>query len=262
MAIDAESTFANTNNTAFPNTESVNASGPLATDGTEFVKALIDNYMFGPQQALLNYAGLTPNGVSESASNSQELEAMKSSFGYPGEEVNWYGSVDPSTVGAKILLLHGQGVLVANYQELTNTVYVGDIDNGTAEAFFRADDAAGTIRNTTGDYLILPDARGRVGRYLDTTGIVDPDGALRLVGDTQEDAFQGHWHDILNGSSQRITRPAGGGVGGTSNTGAAAPSLTDYMVAKDIVSDGINGTPRISSETRMKNISVRPGIRY
>ena len=250
MAIDAESTFANTNNTAFPNTESVNASGPLATDGTEFVKALIDNYMFGPQQALLNYAGLTPNGVSESASNSQELEAMKASFGYPGEEVNWYGSVDPSAVGAKILLLHGQGVLVANYQELTNTVYVGDVDNGTAEAFYRADDAAGTTRNTTGAYLILPDARGRTLRYLDTTGTVDPDGASRLVGDSQEDAFQGHEHTYDE------PRPTG------ANGGALSGAIANNDTTKGVVSDGVNGTPRTSSETRMKNISVRPGIRY
>ncbi len=67
MAIDALATFVNTNGAAFPNTEGKNATGPSATDGTEFVKAMIDNYMFGPQQALIDYAGLTPDGFAEAA---------------------------------------------------------------------------------------------------------------------------------------------------------------------------------------------------
>ena len=63
MATDSNAAFVNTDNAPFPNNKSVNASGPTATDGTEFVKTMIDNYMFGPQLALLNYAGLIPDGV-------------------------------------------------------------------------------------------------------------------------------------------------------------------------------------------------------
>lgn len=159
MAIDASVALTNTNAVAFPGTESVNASGPTAVDGTEYVKVLIDNYMMGPQQALLNFAGLTPDGLPEEDGASQELEAMQKSFGYPGEAVNWYGDLDPATVGARILLLHGQGILISQYTELTTSVYVGDGNNATAPAFYKADDAAGTIRNIAGIYLILPDAQ-------------------------------------------------------------------------------------------------------
>ena len=159
MAIDASVALTNTNAIAFPGTEAVNASGPTAVDGTEYVKVLIDNYMFGPQQALLNYAGLTPDGLPEEDGASQELEALQKSFGYPGEGVNWYGDLDPAVVGARILLLQGQGILISQYPELTTSVYVGDGNNATAPAFYKADDAAGTIRNIAGIYLILPEGR-------------------------------------------------------------------------------------------------------
>lgn len=160
MAIDSDVAFVNTNGVAFPNNEAVNATGPTATDGTEFVKNLIDNYMFGPQQALLDHAAIIPSGSVEAAGASQEIEAMQKSFGHPGESVNWYGDSDPAVLGMRVLLLHGQGVLIATYPELTAAVYVGDGNNASAPAFYKADDAAGTIRNTAGIYLILPDARG------------------------------------------------------------------------------------------------------
>ena len=159
MAVDSNVAFINTDGALFPNNEAVNATGPSTTDGTEFVKTMIDNDMFGPQQALLDYAGLVPSGVAEAAGASQELEAMQKSFSHPGEAVNWYGEDDPAVVGSRVLLLHGQGVQVSVYPELTAAVYVGDVDNPSAPAFYRADDAAGTIRNIVGVYLILPDAR-------------------------------------------------------------------------------------------------------
>lgn len=253
MAIDSNVAFVNTNGSAFPNNEAVNASGPSATDGTEFVKTMIDNYMFGPQQALLDYAGLTPNGTPESAGASQELDALKFSFGHPGESVDWYGQADPGTLGLRLLLLNGQGVLVASYPELTNAVYVGDGNNATAEAFFRADDAGGAVRNINGDFLILADARGRFKRALDTTGAIDPDGASRLVGDSQEDTMQGHHHDHAPSGAN-----SGGGAGIVSNYATANGQLKVFNPS----SDGVNGVPRTGLETRAKNISIQAAIRY
>ena len=79
---DFETAFANTNNVAFPNTEAVNATGPSATDGTEFVKIGIDDGMdWGYSQALLDAAGLTPNGLIEEGGNSQKLNAQEILFG-------------------------------------------------------------------------------------------------------------------------------------------------------------------------------------
>ena len=257
MAFDAQIVFTNTDGTPFPDTEGVNASGPLTIDGTEFVKAMVDNYMFGPQQALLNYAGLTPNGVSEEDGNSQELEAMQKSFGHPGELVGWFGNNDPASLGLRVLLMQGQGILVANYSELVAAAYIGDPDNGTSDSFFRADDAAGTIRNTGGNYMILPDARGLAIRGMDNTGLVDPDGATRLPGDSQLDAFQGHFHDIptrknaTNSNENTITEGATDGSPGTVVGGAGVASIA-----------GGFSTPRVEDETRMVNLSAHLAVRY
>jgi len=260
MAIDAQSAFVNTNNVAFPDTESVNASGPTATDGTEFVKVMIDNYMFGRQQALLDYASLTPDGNAEAAGASQEIEAMKRSFGYPGESVVWYGNQDPGALGLRVLLLEGQGILAGDYLDLVAATYVGDLDNGTAEGFFRADNSDGTSRNINGAYFILPDARGLALRALDDTGLVDVDRMGNgIPGDSQLDAFQGHIHQFEcqdwsgnANNAQLVTATAGEGT-------RTAPQAQHFLAT---VSDGIHGTPRVSTETRMMNISAFFGIRY
>lgn len=141
----------------FPNTTSVNSTGSGTGDGTEWVKVGIDNFQFGVSQALLDYAGLTPNGVTESAGASQFLEAIQKGHGIgPGKYVQWGLKDDPSVTGDRVLLLTGQGVLVASFSDLDDAVYVGDPDNATAPFFYHADDAAGTVRNIAGIYLILP----------------------------------------------------------------------------------------------------------
>lgn len=67
--------FVNTDGNSFPNTASVNSSGPGTTDGTEFIKAMIDD-LWGYNQALLNYTEDTPNGSSEANGASQRLNSI------------------------------------------------------------------------------------------------------------------------------------------------------------------------------------------
>ena len=102
-------------------------------------------------------------------------------------------------------------------------------------------------------------ARGRFPRGIDPTGINDPSG-IRAVGSTQEDAFQGHNHNVYDnygGSSAELpywhqgTRNMLNGHF-TRNTTA---ELWGWK-AKEAVTDGTNGAPRISSETRPKNFAV------
>lgn len=272
MALNPVSAFVNTDNSVFPDTESVNASGPTSTDGTEFVKVMIDNYMFGRQQALLNYASLTPNGLVESSDNSQEIEAMRISFGHPGESVVWYGNQDPSALGLRIILLQNQGILVSDYLDLVNTTYVGDVNNAIAGGFYRADDPAGSTRNINGAYFILPEARGLSLRGIDLTGLNDPDGATRLPGSTQQDSFQGFGFfggtSASSGGGQQLHAP---GVDVGFGKRAASPGVNVY---RSLTALGTNtligldsdnpsfGEPRVSSETRMKNIAAFLGIRY
>lgn len=67
-------------------------------------------------------------------------------------------------------------------------------------------------------------------------------------GAVQNDAFQGHRH-ALSTSSPWVYQ-AGAQVGGTGNSGVPGLNVLDP------ITDGTNGTPRTSSETRSKNIGV------
>ena len=192
--IDYVAVFTNTNSLAFPDTLTVNASGPSTDDGTELVKLFGDD-IWGARQAVMDYAGLIPDGVSEAPGTSQLVEALQLGFGgSPGFVQEWNLASDPGTTGHRCLFLQGQGILRANYVALDDAVYVGDGNNAAVAAgggfYYRADDAAGTTPNIAGIYLILPDRRGVVGRGLDVAASIDPDGASRFLGDLQIDAMQ------------------------------------------------------------------------
>lgn len=191
-------TIANTTG-AFPNVVSENITTPGAGDGTPFIKQLIDT-TFGVFQALMDKAGLTPSGTTESATISQILQAIRNIAGHPGELVPWFGKVgvDPASVGIRLLPLEGQGILRANYTILDDTCYVGDSFNPTASAFYRADNADGTSRSTSGVYLILPEARGCFFRGYDPTNVNDPRGNIRDFGDFQADEIRDHAHTLAD----------------------------------------------------------------
>ncbi len=81
---DFNTAFVNTNSVAFPNTEAVNSSSPSATDGTEFIKIMIDDGAgWGYVQALFDEAEITPNGTAEAVGASQKLDALEILFGIP-----------------------------------------------------------------------------------------------------------------------------------------------------------------------------------
>jgi hypothetical protein len=83
---------------------------------------------------------------------------------------------------------------------------------------------------------------------------VDPDGASRTLGHNQVDAMQGHEHDIdydgfdtsVPGALNSFTRLSGFSIDNTDG----------------IVTDGVNGTPRITTESRMVNFSTKFVIWY
>jgi hypothetical protein len=111
-----------------------------------------------------------------------------------------------------------------------------------------------------GNNWVLCDGRDVSGsKYATLTGSTTvPNMAnrfLRMVGDdsvalglTQEDAFQGHWHNL------RYRGDASGG--GTGGYVIWQPNATSTNSVQDAISDGVNGTPRKASETRPKNVSV------
>ena len=79
---------------AFPNTVSQNATGPGATDGTPWIKSVIDD-LWGARQVLINESGQTPNALTESVANgSQAYEAIRRITGYAGEVIYWAGQTN------------------------------------------------------------------------------------------------------------------------------------------------------------------------
>jgi hypothetical protein len=151
----------------FPDALAINASGAGATDGTEFIAGYINNGIFGPSQAFMDYAAGSanapsgtvgvPNGVTEAAGASQILEAIQKAHGIgPGKGVQWNLADDPSVTGDRVLLLSNQTILIASYQELVDATYVGDGNNATAPYFYKSSDAGGVTRSTSGTYFTLP----------------------------------------------------------------------------------------------------------
>ncbi|SOC89927.1 hypothetical protein SAMN05421890_4916 [Ensifer adhaerens] len=98
-------------------------------------------------------------------------------------------------------------------------------------------------------------ARGRFLRGIDNGAGNDPDGT-RSPGATQADAFQGHRQHIgvnyvTGGSNIRVQEQ--NATSSFSDNNVALPANLQTL---DFITDGTNGTPRISNETRPKNVAV------
>jgi microcystin-dependent protein len=94
---------------------------------------------------------------------------------------------------------------------------------------------------------VVPNMLGRTLRGLDAAGTVDPDGAGRSLGDTQEDAFQGHEHEF-----QRST----GSYGYTGDQYVSPARSYPNFTTSNILEKSGYGAPRYEDETRMKNVAV------
>ncbi len=265
MAIDYNSGIGPIpNNTgAFPNVVSNNVTAPGAGDGTPFVKPMIDD-AWGRFQDLLNRAGLTPNGADEAAGSSQHFEALRRCFGAPGEVVLWHGQADPASLGIRLLILQGQGVLRTSYPDLDAAVYIGDGNNPDLgyPAYFHADDAAGTIRNTTGAYLILADCRGQFLRGWDPTGVVDPQGPSRKFPDKQFYAILTHTHRIYTTTTGLYAKYKFIDKYGAADPGleVASGETGDRLIAATMSSP--SATYISAFETRPNNYAAKICVRY
>jgi hypothetical protein len=285
----------NNNVGVFPLVQAINSSGPLIPDGSEIIDEVIDDVWL-EKQALLDFYDYPPLGspdlagvfgaVFKNLPISQPLALQYMNYATPGTIVNWASEIDPAVVGAtlglgmeiRLLLLHGQGILRADYLMLDAIVYVGDLENATADSFYHADDDQGAVRNIAGDYLILPDARGYSFRGLDPSGLIDPEGAGRIVGSEQEDALQeitGEFPIMQKegGTNNHVVFQSGGGgalaveqdfIQGPTNTQIASYSspvdkTLDRVLFNASASLGTNVDP---DETRGKNIATHFAIHY
>jgi len=219
----------------------------------------VDGLPLSPGVALTDNLHTTQGGVDYKATLQSIYDAIKYEAVPAGQVFSVAWNADPATLGHKALLLQGQGIIRANYPELDTAVYVGDGNNATASAFYRATDSGGVTRSTTGTYLILPDARGRMIRGLDLAGSIDPDGASRDLGSYQDDSIQGHAHTFFQDGA--------GGASKNPNTlnngdGLRALEVTPRPVVGGAITDALFGSSRVSTETRSVNIALNHVITY
>jgi hypothetical protein len=272
----------NTNGT-YPDTESQDVTSPGAGNGTPFLKPMIDDN-WGANQALMDHAGLIPDGVQEANGLAERLLAMQRVAGHPGECVLWWGEQDPAVVGARVMLLEGQFIDVNLYPDLAAAVYIGDANNDLS-GFLTADGAFmkysspildSAFLDTAGPWMYMPDARGMFLRGSDDTLSVDI--ATRFSGSIQAWGMREHGHGIydggLGGSYLNFSQtPVGIKEGADPPVNACAPIgttptpvLTGMSIAKDLIEKdesafiaaaNINGW-----ETRPINMNLYIGVRY
>jgi len=113
----------------------------------------------------------------------------------------------------------------------------------------------------------LPDMRGEFVRGLDDGRGVD---SGRTFGSAQDDRFQGHYHSLTDPGHFHYTASAvspGGYIraaaeGAYNGTGyPVAPRATGITITAP-ATDGADGSPRTSSETRPRNIALMSCIKY
>lgn len=120
----------------------------------------------------------------------------------------------------------------------------------------------------------LPDFRGRFLRGADNGAGNDPDAAGRLelnpggntgdnVGSYQDDAFQGHYHNVARTGSNTQLHADGGpneedveGSGSLDDQRYNINDIAAQMTATTPETMGAFGSPRYTSETRPKNVNV------
>jgi hypothetical protein len=106
----------------------------------------------------------------------------------------------------------------------------------------------------------IPDLRGRFVRGVDGAANRDPDKATRTaanaggntgnnVGSVQDDAVQGHFHQGYQGNGNTGNSPSYGSI-------SNQPFTVNPTYPNSPVTDGSNGAPRTSSESRGKNVNL------
>jgi len=117
----------------------------------------------------------------------------------------------------------------------------------------------------------IPDTRGLFLRGVDHSRGNDPDAAARIIaalggntGDTvgskQLSAMWGHWHRNYGSTNTLSSVSASGGTTGGGDMRRDASR--DQGRAKEILTDGVHGTPNLTSESRPINLYVNHIIKY
>jgi hypothetical protein len=163
-------------------------------------------------------------------------------------------AADGSTIGAP-----GSGATRANDDTLALfTLWWTDFSDALLPILNSAGGASTRGVSAAADWaamkrLTVFDARGRFPRAADSSA--------NIIGSKQEDALQGHFHhvNVMNEAAGATVRGMNTIVTAQSPVSrAAGTSAASSLQAQTIETDNVNGTTRIASETRPRNIAMLP----
>jgi hypothetical protein len=207
------STFVNTDGNSYPDTAAVNSSGPGTTDGTEFVKAMIDD-AWGFNQALLNYTDDTPNGSSEADGASQRLDSIlkivanittiSTTSSHTVEEWNKHGIIVATGSGITITLSAGTGADQSNrvlvYNQSGGLV---SVNNGSTTDVIQDNELIEYIYDGTSAFdRIVQDPK--------SLDVIVKDADYTILDSDPEDIFIGDPNSSTQKGLLTITAPATG----------------------------------------------------
>jgi len=211
-------------------------------------------------------AGILP--VSQGGTGADNAAAARANLGIPTREVGeiadfmratlpsgWIkasGSIGSASSGATTRAnADTEPLFTLWWNDFSNTIL--PIQNSAGSPTTRGASAAADF--AANKRLPVFDIRGLVRRALDDGRGVD---SGRVLGSEQMDALQGHTHDVFLLAG---TGSANGFGGTTGNASAQTDATNNGYGATTMRSNTANGTPRVASETRMRNIAVLVGIK-
>jgi len=108
----------------------------------------------------------------------------------------------------------------------------------------------------------VPDMRGLFARGLDDGKGNDPDSSFRVIGSTQSDAFQGHYHYEVEDPSLGMAAGSNERKCGRRSISSGFEEQTAAWGCGNPVEDATHGTPRTGLETRPENMAWAYMIKY
>ena len=210
---------------------------------------------------LLQNRAITYQNVINQISNFIREEYITTAVGVEVENLSFSERVEIAYIQSlKKSPLGLDGITMLNVAEIYYNEFLIQLENtdfGVADGSPLPSDAWHRIWDDGIENFL--DYRGRVPSGLDLAGAINSDNTGLYPGQSQEDAFQGF---LIGNSGYRFVR-------GSINTSVeaainvpnyAVPLLTNLTTQqndiKPIINDGENGDPRVSNETRPKNVKT------
>lgn len=201
----------------------------------------------GGMRSALNMNGFTVNNLGPASLPNDAVSLSQFQNGMPlGAVVDFAGVTAPNTW----MLCFGQAIEVSAYPDFVAACYVGNALNATAGFGYRTTSQTdpSANRSTSGQYIVLPDYRGRVGAGRDDMGGADAQrlsffgSVAKLIGGTIGAAS----HVLTLG--QLAKHNHGGSLSGGSHTHSGLTiSVGSAGPGPGVVqSSGASGTPTLS----------------